>query len=228
MENKTKIKFILAGAAAALTVLLIILVKTADVAAIGAAGTSVGLSSLNQSVHDFSGVSWGLYTATEWIGYAAIAAAAAFAALGLAQLIKRKSLLKVDREILALAALYLTVIALYLFFEIVVVNCRPVLTPGKTEAEASFPSSHTMAVGVIAGSAVMLLKNYIKNTALLRILQAVGCSALLFTAVGRLFSGVHWFTDILGGALIVACLLLLFSGALDLIGSAKKKREADL
>ena len=224
VQMKTGIKFVVAGAAAALFLLLIVLLKTVDVAKIGPAGTSVGFSGLNGAVHEALGVHEIFYKITEYIGYAALSLAAVFAVLGVLQAIKRKSLWKVDREIWALGILYVAVIALYILFEIAVVNFRPVLMDGKTAAEASFPSSHTMLVGVIVGSAVTVLPKYIRTRALCVCLQAAGCAVILFTVCGRLISGVHWFTDILGGVLITAALLAAFAGTLDLL-SARERRS---
>ena len=193
-----------------LTVILIALVRLVDVAPIGADGTSIGLSHLNQFVFDLFGVNMLWYNITDWLGVAAVLTGFVFAVTGLVQLIKRRSLLKVDREILALGGLYIVVIGLYLFFENVIINYRPIIMPDNTSPEASFPSSHTMLVCVIMGSAAMLINRYIRNKPLNRILRAVCYVIIGVTVVGRLIAGVHWFTDILGGILISVTLLSLY------------------
>ena len=193
-----------------LTVILIALVRLVDVAPIGADGTSIGLSHLNQFVFDLFGVNMLWYNITDWLGVAAVLTGFVFAVTGLVQLIKRRSLLKVDREILSLGGLYIVVIGLYLFFENVIINYRPIIMPDNTSSEASFPSSHTMLVCVIMGSAAMLINRYIRNKPLNRILRAVCYVIIGVTVVGRLIAGVHWFTDILGGILISVTLLSLY------------------
>ena len=203
-------KLLTAGIGLLLTVILIALVRLVDVAPIGADGTSIGLSHLNQFVFDLFGVNMLWYNITDWLGVAAVLTGFVFAVTGLVQLIKRRSLLKVDREILALGGLYIVVIGLYLFFENVIVNYRPIIMPDNTRPEASFPSSHTMLVCVIMGSAAMLINRYIRNKPLNRILRAVCYVIIGVTVVGRLIAGVHWFTDILGGILISVTLLSLY------------------
>ncbi len=193
-----------------LTVILIALVRLVDAAPIGAQGTSIGLSHLNQFVFDLFGVNMLWYNFTDWLGVAAVLTGFVFAVTGLVQLIKRRSLLKVDREILSLGGLYIVVIGLYLFFENVIINYRPIIMPDNTSPEASFPSSHTMLVCVIMGSAAMLINRYIRNKPLNRILRAVCYVIIGVTVVGRLIAGVHWFTDILGGILISVTLLSLY------------------
>lgn len=203
-------RIITAGIGLLLTVILIALVRLVDVAPIGAQGTSIGLSHLNQFVFDLFGVNIFWYNITDWLGVAAVLTGFVFAVTGLVQLIKRRSLLKVDREILALGGLYIVVIGLYLFFENVIVNYRPIIMPDNTSPEASFPSSHTMLVCVIMGSAAMLINRYIRNKPLNRILRALCFVIIGVTVVGRLIAGVHWFTDILGGILISVTLLSLY------------------
>ena len=203
-------RIISAGVGFVLTVILIALVRLVDVAPIGAQGTSIGLSHLNQFVFDLFGVNMLWYNITDWLGVAAVLTAFVFAVTGLVQLIKRRSLLKVDREILSLGGLYIVVIGLYLFFENVIINYRPIIMPDNTSPEASFPSSHTMLVCVIMGSAAMLINRYIRNKPLNRILRAVCYVIIGVTVVGRLIAGVHWFTDILGGILISVTLLSLY------------------
>ena len=203
-------RILTAGVGGVLTVILIALVRLVDAAPIGAQGTSIGLSHLNQFVFDLFGVNMLWYNITDWLGVAAVLTGFVFAVTGLVQLIKRRSLLKVDREILSLGGLYIVVIGLYLFFENVIINYRPIIMPDNTSPEASFPSSHTMLVCVIMGSAAMLINRYIRNKPLNRILRAVCYVIIGVTVVGRLIAGVHWFTDILGGILISVTLLSLY------------------
>ena len=125
--------------------------------------------------------------------------------------------MKVDKEILLLGCLYIVTLALYVFFEKVIVNYRPMLMPGGEGPEASFPSSHTMLVCVIMGSGLRLLKKYTKkNQTLQLVLTVVFCLILALTVAGRLLSGVHWFTDVLGGLLLSAALLNGYEGLLKL------------
>ena len=211
---KNKYSFRIAAGSGLLAVLLIVLIRFVDAAPIGPQGTLVGLSHLNRFVFGLFGVHLIWYEITDWLGVSAIATAFLFAVVGLVQLIKRKSLRKVDHEILLLGGLYLAVIGLYVLFERAIVNCRPIIMPGCTEPEASFPSSHTMIVCVIMGSAAMLLGKYIKRKTLRVTLQLLCAVVTGITVIGRLIAGVHWFTDILGGILISVTLLALFSGGI--------------
>ena len=206
-----------------LFLLLIIMLRTVNVEAIGPNGTSIGFSKLNGSVRDAIGTHMFWYYLTEVIGILAILLAAAFAALGVYQLVKRKNVLKVDKTILALGGLYIIVIILYVLFEKVIVNYRPVIMSGETEPEASFPSTHTMLICVILGSAVIALKRYLKDEKAYLIAKAVCIGLIALTVIGRLLSGVHWFTDIIGGLLISAALVLTFDVVNDLLRTKKKK-----
>ena len=206
-------RIITAGIGGLLTVILIALVRLVDVAPIGAQETSIGLSHLNKFIFDLFGVNMLWYHITDWLGIAAILTAFVFAIIGLVQLIKRRSLLKVDREILSLGGLYIVVIGLYLLFENVIINYRPIIMPDNTRPEASFPSSHTMLVCVIMESAAILINRYIKNITLNRALRALCFVIIGVTVFGRLIAGVHWFTDILGGILISVTLLTLYKEA---------------
>lgn len=210
-------KFALAGCFCVLTVILIALLLFVDVAPIGPVDTKVGLSHLNRAFHDLTGVNWTWYKITNILGMSEIAVAAAFALAGFWQLIRRRSLAKVDREIFALGGLYAVVLALYILFDKVAVNYRPVLMEGETFPESSFPSSHTMLVCTVLGSAIMVMGRFVKNDDLRKILRVVCGIVIVVTVVGRLISGVHWLTDIVGGVLISAALLAVFSGALDMM-----------
>ena len=144
-----------AGVSGLLFAALIVLVKSVDVQTIGPEGMRIGLSHLNRLVFEKLGVHMLWYAITDWLGIAAIGTALLFAMIGLVQWIRRRSILKVDKELLALGGLYLIVIGLYVLFELVIVNYRPIIMPGSIHPEASFPSSHTMLVCVIMGSAIL-------------------------------------------------------------------------
>ena len=222
---KSKCKFLISGISGLLFVLLIFLLRLVDVRAVGPEGTSIGLSHLNRFVFELTGVNMIWYNITDWLGITAILVAFVFAVTGLVQLIKRRSLMKVDKEILSLGILYIIVIGIYLLFEKVIVNYRPVIMPECQHPEASFPSSHTMLVCVIMGSAIMLISRYIKKKTLCRTLQVICAVIIGVTVIGRLLSGVHWFTDIMGGILISTMLLALFSGVTKKICYRKDVKE---
>ena len=215
MEKKNKKRLVLGASLVVAFVLWTILVCFVDVRAIGPEGSSVGFATLNGFVHELTGVNWILYTVTDWLGIVPIAVALGFAILGLVQLIKRKSLWKVDHSILVLGVFYIVVMAAYIFFEVVVINYRPTLIEGYLEA--SYPSSTTMLVMCVMPTAAMQLNGRIKNTVLRRFAVIAIVVFTAFMVIGRLVSGVHWITDIIGGALLSAGLVTIY----DVFGKCK-------
>ena len=101
-------------------------------------------------------------------------------------------------------------LAVYFLFETVVINYRPVLIDGYLEA--SYPSSTTMLVMCVIPTAIMQFKVRIKNKLLQKIIIFTLAAFTVFMVIGRLVSGVHWFTDIVGGAILSAGLVTLYSG----------------
>ena len=194
------------------TVFYIYAIQAADVQAIGPMGTKVGFATINKAVSEATGFNEKLYKITQILGLATFAVAGLFALLGLLQLIRRRSLLKMDRSFIALGCLYVVLAGLYAAFEVFIVNYRPVIMPDSAEVEASFPSSHTMLACTVMGSAVIMIGRYIKNKALRFFLQLICIVLMLGIVAGRLLSGVHWLTDIIGGILISLVLVTLFAG----------------
>lgn len=185
-----------------------VLLGLVDVEAIGPNGSSVGFATLNGWFHERIGVCFLLYTITDWLGLVPIAVALAFAGLGVCQWIKRKSLLKVDRSLFVLGAFYIAVIVAYIFFEMVVINYRPVLINGYLEA--SYPSSTTMLVACVMPTAIMQLNSRIKNKTIKKCVICIISAFIAFMVIGRLVSGVHWFSDIIGGILLSAGLVTAY------------------
>ncbi|MBQ1186627.1 MAG: phosphatase PAP2 family protein [Clostridia bacterium] len=185
-----------------------VLVALINVKEIGPLGSSVGFSSLNGWFHDMTGVNFSLYYITDWLSLIPVFIMLGFAVLGLVQLFKRKSLFKVDFNILCLGIFYIVVLFAYLLFEEVVINFRPVLINGYLEA--SYPSSTTMLVMTIMPTAIIQFKSRIKSTTIRNIVVITLIVFTVFMVLARLISGVHWVTDIIGGALISAGLVLMY------------------
>ena len=180
-----------------------------DVQAIGPQGSTVGFATLNGFVHNLTGTHMTLYVITDWLGLVPVAFGFGFALLGLAQWITRKSVLKVDGSILILGAFYIVTVAAYLFFESYVINYRPVLIAGYLEA--SYPSSTTLLVLCVMPTAGMQLQGRIKSHALRKVVTVAITAFIVFMVAGRLVSGVHWLTDIIGGILLSAGLVMIYN-----------------
>lgn len=221
-------KFIAAIIAGLLFIAEIVLLRIYDVAAIGPLGTEIGFSHINQKVHDLTGVNMLWYDITDYFGYGAIGVCLIFALVGLVQLIKRRSLVAVDREILALGGLFAADIAFYALFEKIIINYRPVIMPDANGPEASFPSSHTVLIVTVMVAVMIVIDKYISNRGFAGVIKAACIIVAVVTVCGRLYSGVHWLTDIVGGLLLSATLLLIFSGVIsDSSAEAPKPASSD-
>ena len=203
-----------------LAVTFVFLVKNIDVQAIGINNTYIGFATLNQFIFNAIGVNILWYHITDWLGIIPIFMSFIYAIIGFIQLIKRKSLLKVDKEILLLGVFYLFLILIYILFEKFIVNYRPILMNGFLEA--SFPSSHTLMAVCICGSSIMVNKILFENK-ISKFSNILSLIIIIVTILGRLISGVHWFTDILGGLIISVALLMTFYSVLQLINKEKNK-----
>ena len=180
-----------------------------DVRPIGPMGSQVGFAGLNGWFHGLTGVHWWLYDLTDLLGLASLGICGIFGLQGLCQWIRRKSIRRVDGELLALGGFYLTVLAVFFLFELVQINHRPVLIQGRLEA--SYPSSTTLLVLCVMPSAMLQFSRRIRCRPLRRCLNAAIAGFTVFMVVGRLLSGVHWLTDIIGSIFLSAGLVLLYA-----------------
>lgn len=186
-------------------------IQFVDVQAIGPRGSTVGFATMNRFVHELTGVHMVLYTITDWLGLVPLLFIVGFGILGLVQWVKRRHILQVDHSILVLGGFYIVVMAVYFLFERFVVNYRPVLIDGVLEA--SYPSSTTMLVLCVMPTAILQLRGRIQNSILRRWSSFAMTVFIAFMVLGRLVSGVHWVTDIVGGALCSAGLVTLYRSA---------------
>lgn len=229
MKMKKK-NFIISGILFMIFILFTILVKFFDVQTAINTDSEIGLFSVNNFFFDLCGQNIFFYKLTEILGYIALLVAAFYGILGLIQLVKRKSLLKIDKGIIALGLFYIAILMFYIFFEFVVINYRPVLIDG--QLEASYPSSHTILTICICGSAIIYNK-LMSRKKIIQLVNTILKIIIFITVVGRLLSGVHWFTDILGGIILSSSLLYLFYSVMKIvkeltIRDAKSKFDADI
>ena len=227
MNKKGKIKN-LSTILLVLCIAYIVLIKMIDVRPIGPAGSSVGLATINEYFHTLFPWNEGWYEATKYLGFLPFLWVAYYGICGLIQLIKTKSFKKIDKKLLLLGGFYVLVGMTYLLFEKVIINYRPVLMDG--ELEASFPSSHTMLAICVCVSALWMNESYIKNEKLRTILDMFTLVLMIVLVMGRIFSGVHWITDIIGGILISLSLIRLFYEFLEKIKakSESPKEESEM
>lgn len=206
--KKNQKSFCVAGLLLLMFLLWTIAIQRIDVQAIGPRESKVGFAVLNGWFHGITGVNWLLYNLTDWLGLVPLCFCFGFAILGLTQLIKRRSLLKVDNDIIVLGGFYIIVIAAYVAFEVFAINYRPVLI--NDYLEASYPSSTTLLVMCVMPTVIMQLNRRMKNTLLNKIVDCAIVVFIIFMVVGRLISGVHWITDIIGSVFISAGLVLIY------------------
>lgn len=205
--NKLK-NFITSGIMFVLFIVYTLLVKLVDVKPIGPLDSKVGFASINSFFANIFPYTESFYKITKVVAVCSFLCIACFAFIGLYQLITRKSLKKVDLQIYGMAGIYAVTAFFYVLFEIIVINYRPILEEG--ELEASFPSSHTMLAVSVFGSALTYCVYYVDSRLWSSLLTGLLSVLMVAMAGGRLFSGVHWFTDILGGMILGACIISLY------------------
>ena len=210
MKQQTKRKLIPGVLWLALFVLWTAAVSAVDVKPIGANDTTVGFAALNGWVRDLVGEHLILYTLTDLLSIIPLGIVAAFGCVGLIQWIKRKSIGRVDRDILLLGGVYLLTASAFVLFEGLAINYRPILIEGALEV--SYPSSTTLLVLTVMPTARRQLKRRMKAGKVRRAAMIAVDVFTVFMIAARLLSGVHWFTDIIGGILLAGGLFCLYDG----------------
>ena len=202
-----------------------ILVKTVDVREIG--HTTVGLSHMNETFMNLLHFNETLFKITDYLMFSVIGAAVVFAGIGVYQWIKRKSIKLVDKEIFILGISYVIVIALYFLFDkAIVINNRPVLIDGVDEP--SYPSSHTMTALFVFLSAIPMVNYLLKDKKVARIIINACLIVLsVFTVGGRILSGAHWMSDIVGGVLVAIGLLYVFLFFIERVQTVKEVKTEE-
>lgn len=191
-----------------IAIIYTLLVKYYDVASIGPKNSSVGFSGINALVHKTLPFNETWYKFTKYFGLIPVLYGVFYGIQGLMQLIKYKTLKKIDKRLIYLLTFYILMAITFVFFEKVIINYRPVLEDGALEA--SFPSTHTLIAVCFCASSLLISKYYIKDKKILKIFDIITYVLMIFLVVGRLIAGCHWLTDIMGGIIISTFLVSLF------------------
>lgn len=219
MEKSEKKSLLIGSTFLAMFAVWTALIQTVDVQPLGQNGTSIGFATFNCWFHHFTGVNMAIYTITDWMGLVPVTVCLIFAGVGLVQLIKRRSLFKVDADIIILGVYFAIVFLAYAIFEMIPINYRPILIEGRMEA--SYPSSTTLLVLSVIPALIEQIQRRLSAIRVKRIITIAAIAFSVFMVTGRLVSGVHWFTDIVGGELLSAGLFKLYKSAVML--SLKEK-----
>ena len=219
MEKSEKKSLLIGSTFLAMFAVWTALIQTVDVQPLGQNGTSIGFATFNCWFHHFTGVNMAIYTITDWMGLVPVTVCLIFAGVGLVQWIKRRSLFKVDADIIILGVYFAIVFLAYAIFEMIPINYRPILIEGRMEA--SYPSSTTLLVLSVIPALIEQIQRRLSAIRVKRIITIAAIAFSVFMVTGRLVSGVHWFTDIVGGELLSAGLFKLYKSAVML--SLKEK-----
>ena len=214
MEKSEKKSLLIGSTFLAMFAVWTALIQTVDVQPLGQNETSIGFATFNCWFHHFTGVNMAIYTITDWMGLVPVTVCLIFAGVGLVQLIKRRSLFKVDADIIVLGVYFAIVFLAYAIFEMIPINYRPILIEGRMEA--SYPSSTTLLVLSVMSALIEQIQRRLSAIRVKRIITIAAIAFSVFMVTGRLVSGVHWFTDIVGGELLSAGLFKLYKAAVML------------
>lgn len=223
-RSRAQKKYIFTAGLFVLFIVYTLLVMTIDRQHIGPNNSEVGFATVNLAVFQALGRSDFWYSFTEYLGYIAILVVLGFGIVGLYQMIRRKNFFRTDLEILVLGGFYIVLAAIYVFFEKVVINYRPVLEEG--QLEASYPSSHTMLVCCVMATAILQFNRMIKNQTIRILADIAAVSMIALMVLGRLLSGVHWLTDIIGGVIISAALVMLYLSVVQMLKDKIRRKIA--
>ena len=196
------------------------LIRCVDVHAVGPNGTKVGFAAFNLWFHHLTGVHMTIYKITDWLGLVPIAVCMGFGVVGVFQLIRRRSLLRVDPDIILLELYYILVVFGYLAFEMVPINYRPILIHGALEA--SYPSSTTLLVLSVMPTLVFQVGRRCERKTVKRTVSIFVVLFSAFMVIGRSVSGVHWATDIVGSVLLSFGLFKIYQSGVTAIDLRNK------
>ena len=192
-------KYLIVGIVFIFLFLLLMVLLNFNKANLGETNTPVGLSSINKLfVTNYVDI----YNSMSQVGlYLSFIIIIGFAITGFYQLIKRKSLFKVDLDIILFGVGVIVLIITWLLFDkIIAYNYRPIYV--NKNLEGSFPSTHVLFTTFVLVSAFGISLNREKNNFYNLAILVIAILVITLTSLCRVLSGMHWATDVLGGLLL--------------------------
>ena len=181
-----------------------------DRAQIGQVG-EVGLSKFNNIIKYKYNLAWQVIA--DIFLYLGLAFVLFVAVIAFIQLIKRKSLLKVDRFIVIFGIFFLLAIFIWIMFDkVIIVNYRPIY---HSEAESSFPSTHTFLVVFIYLSAHNIATIISDDKRLKYGSLALAIVISFIVSISRVLSGMHYITDVIAGIFLGLSLYFTCFGIIE-------------
>ena len=105
--------------------------------------------------------------------------------------------------------------------KLIIARNRPDILRLMIENTYSFPSGHTFITTLLYGSILVLLNKYYKKSYVLWTIYGILVMLIMFT---RIYLGVHYFSDTLGGFFLGIIFLFIFY---KLVGCDKNAKEMD-
>jgi undecaprenyl-diphosphatase len=198
----------------AVTIVYSLLATFVDRSAIGPGGTSVGFSTINGAFAGRFGYNPAMDLVSDLMMYLSFIVVMSFAAMGILRLIREKSIPKVGKVLIGLGVLYVLVAVIYVAFGKIPINYRPIIMPDETELETSFPSTHTLVIGTVMGSAMVAWERLLSNVKLVKILKILAIVVMVVGIGARMLAGVHWLSDIAAGILFSLTLIAFYTACI--------------
>ena len=196
-----------------------LLVMKYDIKNIGVNNTTIGFATLNSWFNKTTGTHLMFYSITDWLELLPLLVCVCFGLIGLKQLLSRKKIFLVDHDILLLGIYYIIVILLYLLFDKMCINYRPILIEGKLEV--SYPSSTVLLVLCVMLTLTFQINRRVKNDKTKIYLETLNNIYIIFMLFGRIVSGVHWITDIIGSIILALGLFKLYISFVNMLDNKK-------
>lgn len=196
-----------------------LLVMKYDIKNIGVNNTTIGFATLNSWFNKTTGTHLMFYSITDWLELLPLLVCVCFGLIGLKQLLSHKKIFLVDHDILLLGIYYIIVILLYLLFDKMCINYRPILIEGKLEV--SYPSSTVLLVLCVMLTLTFQINRRVKNDKTKIYLETLSNIYIIFMLFGRIVSGVHWITDIIGSIILALGLFKLYISFVNMLDNKK-------
>ena len=210
MHNRTTAhaSAIAAGVLLALFAALTVSLVFVDRQPIAGDGSLVGLATFNLDARAILGQNDLMEKLSNALLIVPAVGALMLAIIGCKQLIRSRSCGGVDRDLWLLLGTYAAMLVLYVLFNCISPNNRPILEDGV--CEPSFPSSHTLLAVTMCGTAMIQAVQRIREGGLRTAALVICAAGMVGIIAARAMAGVHWATDILGGILLGAALVAVY------------------